>query len=76
MNDDEGPLPINTQLSALKSNILNPVHPPKAELPILTTEGGIEIEIRLVQPIKARLPILVTEGDIVTEDSPVQPLNE
>ena len=49
-----------------------PVHPEKAQSPILVTELGIVTEVRPLQPSKADSPILVTELGIVTEVRPVQ----
>ena len=37
----------------------------KASDPILVTESGIVMLVRLLQPLKALLPILVTESGIV-----------
>ena len=50
---------------------VSPVHPEKAQSPILVTELGIVTEVRLLQLKKAQPPILVTELGIVTEVRPL-----
>ena len=49
---------------------INPEHSWKALSPILVTEFGIVIDVRLLQPGKAPSAILVTELGIVTEVRP------
>jgi hypothetical protein len=51
-----------------------PLHPPKAPAPILLTELGILIDVRLEQSPKALSLILVTVFGIKTDDNPVQPI--
>lgn len=58
---------------------VNPVHSPKADLPILVTLLGIDTEESPLQPLKALSPIFVTVFGIKIEVKPVQyrnrPLN-
>jgi hypothetical protein len=54
---------------------VNPVQFSNADFPIVFTEEGIIIEVKLEQSKKAASPILVTELPKVTEVILSQPLN-
>ena len=51
---------------------MRPLHPSKANSPILVTEFGMVIDVKPEQPEKAPSPILVTEFGIVIDVKPVQ----
>ena len=51
---------------------VRPLHPSKANSPILVTEFGMVIDVKPEQPEKAPSPILVTEFGIVTDVKPLQ----
>ena len=44
----------------------------KVYSPILITELGIVIDVKLLQPLKAEFPIIVTELGIVIDVKPLQ----
>ncbi len=48
---------------------------PKALIPIVVTEAGIIIEVKLLHPLNAYSPIVVTNSDNVIVVRFVQPLN-
>ena len=52
---------------------MRPLHFSKAASPILVTEFGIVIDVKLLQPWKATSPILVTEFGMVIDVKPEQP---
>ena len=47
--------------------------PPKQPFPILVTDDGMVIEVKLSQFSKHHAPKLVTDDGMVTEVRPVQP---
>ena len=51
---------------------VRPLHPEKAQFPILVTEFGIVIDVRPVQFWKTQAAILVTEFGIVIDVRPWQ----
>ena len=56
------------------ANIISPEQLLKAYWPMLVTEDGIVILVRLLQPLKAYDPMLVTEEGIVILVRLLQPL--
>ena len=52
--------------------VVSPLQPLKAELPMLVTDSGIDIDDNLVQLENAPLSMLVTDSGITIEVMPLQ----